>query len=187
MGRASQAQAQENRQRVVATAARLFREKGTGISIADVMQAAGMTHGAFYKHFTSKDALVGEAVAQAFAELEGRLAPTDGEGGRQDRAARQALVDWYLSAGHRDNAADGCPSAGLAVDMARDTGDSAAHRQYADGVRDFADWLAVDGANEGLVHLATMVGALLLARATQGFALSDDILRAAHEALTSGD
>ncbi|WP_432187783.1 TetR/AcrR family transcriptional regulator [Streptomyces sp. Tue6028] len=184
MGRVSQAQAQENRQRVVATAARLFREKGTSISVADVMQAAGLTHGGFYKQFASKDALVGEATAQAFAELEGRRAQAAGDehGGQRD-AARQALIDWYLSAGHRDDAADGCPSAGLAVDMARDAADSAAHRLYTDGVRDFAEWLA-EGEEEGLVRLSTMVGALLLARATHGSPLSDRLLHAAHEALS---
>ncbi|MFD7409453.1 TetR/AcrR family transcriptional regulator [Streptomyces sp. NPDC059866] len=185
MGRVSQAQAQENRQRVVATAARLFREKGTGISVADVMQAAGLTHGGFYKQFASKDALVGEATARAFAELEGRRTQAGDEHGGQRNAARQALIDWYLSAGHRDDAADGCPSAGLAVDMARDAGDSAAHRVYADGVRDFAEWLAVEGEDDGLVRLATMVGALLLARATHGSPLSDKILHAAHEALSA--
>ncbi|MEU1198703.1 TetR family transcriptional regulator [Streptomyces sp. NPDC005813] len=184
MGRVSQAQAQENRQRVVATAARLFREKGTSISVADVMQAAGLTHGGFYKQFASKEALVDEATARAFVELEGRRAQAGDERGGQRDAARQALIDWYLSAGHRDDAADGCPSAGLAVDMARDAGDSAAHRMYADGVRDFAEWLA-EGEDDGLVRLSTMVGALLLARATHGSPLSDKLLHAAHEALSA--
>lgn len=182
MGRVSHAQAQENRQRVVATAARLFREKGTGTSIADVMQAAGMTHGAFYKRFPSKDALVGEAVSWAFAELEGRLTPADDERG----ATRQALIDWYLSAGHRDDAANGCPSAGLAADMARDAGGASAQQAYADGVRDFAGRLALDGDSEGLADLATMVGAVLLARATRGLPLSDQILHAAHDSLSAG-
>ncbi|MDX3235122.1 TetR family transcriptional regulator [Streptomyces sp. ME03-5709C] len=185
MGRVSHAQAKENRQRVVATAARLFREKGTGTSIADVMQAAGMTHGAFYKRFPSKDALVGEAVGWAFAELEGRLTPADDEqGGRRD-AARQALIDWYLSAGHRDDAANGCPSAGLAADMARDAGGASAQQAYADGVRDFAGRLTLDGGGQGLADLATMVGAVLLARATRGLPLSDEILRAAHDSLSA--
>lgn len=69
MGRVSQAQAEENRRRVVDTASRLFREQGTQVSVADLMKAAGLTHGAFYKQFASKEALVGEATAHAFAEL----------------------------------------------------------------------------------------------------------------------
>ncbi|WUD77241.1 TetR/AcrR family transcriptional regulator [Streptomyces sp. NBC_00510] len=187
MGRVSQAQAQENRQRVVVTAARLFREKGTGISVADVMQAAGLTHGGFYKQFASKDALVGEATARAFADLEGRRTQADDEHDGQRDAARRALTGWYLSAGHRDDPADGCASAGLAVDMARDAGDSAAHRVYDDGVRDFAEWLAVDSEDDGLVRLSIMVGALLLARATHGSPLSDKLLQVAREALSARD
>ncbi|MFE7394464.1 TetR/AcrR family transcriptional regulator [Streptomyces sp. NPDC057582] len=183
MGRVSQAQAQENRQRVVATAARLFREKGTNVSVADVMNAAGLTHGGFYKQFASKDALVGEATARAFAELEGRRTQEVEAHGGQYNAGRQALIDWYLSPEHRDDAADGCPTAGLAVDMARDAEGSAAHRVYADGVGEFAEWLAGEG-EDGLVCLATMVGALLLARGTHGSPLSDKILHAAHEAVS---
>ncbi|MFD0522672.1 TetR/AcrR family transcriptional regulator [Paractinoplanes durhamensis] len=70
MGRVSQAQAQENRKRIVETAARLFRERGVaGVSVADVMAEVGLTHGGFYKQFASKEALVAEAVGQAFDEL----------------------------------------------------------------------------------------------------------------------
>ncbi|MFF1268504.1 DUF6262 family protein, partial [Streptomyces anulatus] len=65
MGRVSQAQAEENRRRVVDTASRLFREQGTQVSVADLMKAAGLTHGAFYKQFASKEALVDEATAHA--------------------------------------------------------------------------------------------------------------------------
>lgn len=186
MGRVSQAQAQENRGRVVVTASRMFRERGTEVSVADVMKAVGLTHGGFYKQFASKEALVGEATALAFAEQEGRRTrQLDAHDGRRD-VARQAVIDWYLSSGHRDGAADGCPTAALAVDMARDGEDSVARRVYADGVREFAGWLAVDGGEDGLVRLATMVGALLLARATQGDSLSDEFLHAAHEALSHG-
>jgi TetR/AcrR family transcriptional repressor of nem operon len=181
MGRVSQAQAEENRGRVVVTASRMFRERGTDVSVADVMKAVGLTHGGFYKQFASKEALVVEATAQAFAEQKGRRA----QDGQRD-AARQAMIDWYLSSGHRDAAADGCPTAALAADMARDAEDSMARRVYADGVRDFAEWLAVEGDEDGLVRLATMVGALLLARATRDSSLSDDFLHAAHEALSTG-
>ncbi|MGW3743349.1 TetR/AcrR family transcriptional regulator [Streptomyces sp. NPDC005146] len=182
MGRVSQAQAQENRKRVVANASRLFREQGTGVSVADLMKSAGMTQGGFYKQFASKDALVGEATVHAFAQLEARrTAELDEHDGRRD-AARQGLMDYYLSTRHRDNAGDGCPAAALAADMARDAGD-AAHGVYIEGVRDFARWLATDD-EDGLARLATLVGALLLARATNGSPLSDEILHAAHASLS---
>ncbi|WP_326601944.1 TetR/AcrR family transcriptional regulator [Streptomyces sp. NBC_01799] len=182
MGRVSQAQAQENRKRVVANASRLFREQGTGVSVADLMKSAGMTQGGFYKQFASKDALVGEATVHAFAQLEARrTAELDEHDGRRD-AARQGLIDYYLSTRHRDNAGDGCPAAALAADMSRDAGD-AAHDVYIEGVRDFAQWLATDD-EDGLARLATLVGALLLARATNGSPLSEEILHAAHAALS---
>ncbi|MET7861184.1 TetR/AcrR family transcriptional regulator [Streptomyces sp. NPDC005318] len=182
MGRVSQAQAQENRERVVATASRLFREKGTGVSVADLMKSAGLTQGGFYKQFASKEALIGEAAAHAFTELTARRATELDEHHGQQDDARQSLIDHYLSASHRDNAAGGCPAAALAADVSRDTGD-AAREIYTEGVREFAEWLSTDD-EDGLARLATMVGALLLARATHGSPLSDEILHAAHTALS---
>ncbi|MGY5033716.1 TetR/AcrR family transcriptional regulator [Streptomyces sp. 900116325] len=118
----------------------------------------------------------------AFAQLEARrAAELDAHDGRRD-AARQGMIDHYLSTRHRDNAGDGCPTAALAADMARDAGD-AAHDDYIEGVRDFAQWLATDD-EDGLARLATLVGALLLARATNGSPLSDEILHATHAALS---
>ncbi|WP_327365480.1 TetR/AcrR family transcriptional regulator [Streptomyces sp. NBC_01217] len=185
MGRVSQAQAQENRKRVVATASRLFRDQGTGVSVADLMKAAGLTHGGFYKQFDSKEDLIDEATAHAFDEqTQGRSAGFDGNDEQRD-AAQRALIDYYLSARHRDNAAGGCAAAGLAVDMARDPGNAVAHRAYAEGVSDFASWLATDD-EDGIARLCTMVGALILARATKEYPLSDEILAAARAALSDG-
>lgn len=183
MGRVSQAQAEENRRRVVETASRLFREQGTHVSVADLMKAAGLTHGGFYKQFASKEALVDEATAHAFGELAARYA-REQHAGHPD-AVRQAFVDAYLSTEHRDNAADGCPAAGLAADIAREQGDREARRTYTAGIRDYADWLATED-QDGLVRLSTMLGALLLARATAGSPLSEEILTTARAALTEG-
>jgi TetR/AcrR family transcriptional repressor of nem operon len=183
MGRVSQAQAQENRARVVAAAARLLRERGTDVSLADIMTAVGLTHGGFYKQFASKEALVDEATALAFDDQRRVRAQQDEAPDGGHEAARRSQIDWYLSAEHRDNPADGCPIAGLAVDVARDEEDSIAHQTYAEGVRDYAAWLAVDGEDDGLVRLSTMVGALLLARSTAGTDLSDRFLDAARTAL----
>jgi TetR/AcrR family transcriptional repressor of nem operon len=111
MGRVSQAQAQENRKRIVETAARLFRERGVaGVSVADVMAEVGLTHGGFYKQFASKEALVAEAVGQAFAELSERLQDQD----------RDDFVRGYLSPAHRDNPGPGCPAAGFGGDLAHE-------------------------------------------------------------------
>ncbi|WP_406461289.1 TetR/AcrR family transcriptional regulator [Streptomyces sp. NBC_00111] len=183
MGRVSQAQAEENRRRVVDTASRLFREQGTHVSVADLMKAAGLTHGAFYKQFASKEALVDEATAHAFAELARRhgagLERYDGE----REAAQQALIGTYLSVEHRDDPADGCPVAGLATDVAREGGEREARRVYTQGVADFAGFLATDG-QDGIARLCTLFGALVLSRATKGSPLSEEILAAAHAALT---
>ncbi|MYR93919.1 TetR family transcriptional regulator [Streptomyces sp. SID8374] len=187
MGRVSQAQAEENRRRVVETASRLFREQGTHVSVADLMKAAGLTHGGFYKQFASKEALVDEATAHAFDGL-ARLREDGLErhAGQRD-AAQRALISTYLSAEHRDSAADGCPAAALASDMARGSGNDEARRVYAEGVADFAQWLASEDEAEddnGIARLCTMVGALVLARATQGSPISEEILTTAREALT---
>lgn len=186
MGRVSLAQAQDNRRRVVETTSRLFREQGIHVSVADLMNAAGLTHGGFYKQFASKEALIDEATAHAFGELaQHHKDGFDQYAGQRD-AAQRALIDTYLSAEHRDSAADGCPAAALATDMARDGGDSEARRVYTQGVGEFAHWLTIKD-QDGITRLCTMVGALVLSRATKGSPLSEEILTTAREALTATD
>ncbi|WP_377273329.1 TetR/AcrR family transcriptional regulator [Peterkaempfera sp. SMS 1(5)a] len=181
MGRVSQAQAQENRQRVVATASRMFREKGTAVSVADLMKAAGLTHGGFYKQFASKEDLVDEAIAHAFdnpAPYSAAEAPTPEEG-EDHETDRQAMIDDYLSIWHRDHAADGCPVSGFAADLGREPDQAPRARQaYAKGVRNRAARLAT-GDDDGLAQFCTLVGALALARATRGNPLSEELLQAA--------
>ncbi|GAA1371543.1 DUF6262 family protein [Streptomyces beijiangensis] len=190
MSRVSQAQAEENRRRVVDTASRLFREQGTQVSVADLMKAAGLTHGAFYKQFASKEELVDEATAHAFAELAQRYAVELQQYDGQRDTAQRALIDAYLSVQHRDGAADGCPVAALAVDVARGGEDREARRVYTEGVVDFAAFLSSAGdedggeGGDGIARLCTLFGALVLSRATKGSPLSEEILTAAHAALT---
>src|SRR5690349_4633464 len=175
MGRVSQAQAQENRKRIVETAARLFRERGiAGVSVADVSAAAGLTHGGFYKQFESKEALVAEAIAYAFAEQAARLG---------DLGERRDFLETYLSSRHRDDSGVGCPSAGFAGDVARAAGGEAARRAYADGVTAYARMLGADGEPD-LAAVSTMVGALILARATAGTEVSEQLLATARQALS---
>lgn len=178
MGRVSQEQARQNRERIVTTAARLFRERGiAGVSVADVMAEAGLTHGGFYKHFASKDALVAEAVTAAFTE---QAAATGATG-------RAGLLAAYLSPAHRDHPGGGCPTAGFGGDVARASAGDATRTAYAAGVEGFARRLG-DGGDLDLAALSTMVGALILARATAGTDLSDRILEAGRAALeTSGE
>ncbi|MEU1622270.1 TetR/AcrR family transcriptional regulator [Streptomyces sp. NPDC005722] len=177
MSRVSQAEAKANRERVVAAAARLFRENGVAsVGIADVMKAIGLTQGGFYKQFDSKAALVDEATAKAFADnLRDLEALEEENGGHQ--AALRSLLDTYCSVEHRDDPGDGCPGAGFAGDVAR----RPEHRKtYAEGVEEVAAWIAPGEA--GLAAYATLVGGILLARATAGTPLSERILNAAHTA-----
>jgi TetR/AcrR family transcriptional regulator, transcriptional repressor for nem operon len=179
MGRVSQAQAEENRRRVVETASRLFREQGAQVSVVDLMKAAGLTHGGFYKQFTSKEALFDEATAHAFATQPGGATrnPADAD------TSPAAAIDAYLSAEHRDDWADGCPVAALATDIGRGQGGPAARRRYSEAVTEFAQRLATE-RDDGLARLCTMVGALVLARATTGAPVSEEILATAREALS---
>jgi len=184
VGRVSKAQAQENRQYVVATASRLFREKGTAVSIADLMKASGLSHGAFYKQFASKEDLVDKAIAHAFEDPAAHAPAALDEPAGDHEAVRRTLIEQYLSVWHRDHAGDGCPVSGFAADLGREP-DQAARSQdvYINGVRNRAARLAT-GDDDGMAQLCTMVGALVLARATRGNPISEELLQAARTALT---
>ena len=109
--RKSKAEAAETRKRIVAAAAAEFRKNGiVATGLADLMKAAGLTHGGFYKHFESKDQLVAEACAEAGRELSEKVAANTAKG---------SAVSSYLSTRHRDNPADGCPLAALGPELAR--------------------------------------------------------------------
>ncbi|GIF74962.1 TetR/AcrR family transcriptional regulator [Asanoa siamensis] len=108
----SRAEAEANRTAAVKAASELFREKGIpNVAVADVIRAVGLTQGGFYKRFSSKAALVDEAVALGFAEMMDHLARLDADAD-DHRAARLALLESYLSTAHRDDPSDGCPAAG---------------------------------------------------------------------------
>src|SRR5438445_12424742 len=103
----TKAQAQANRTHVVETASRLFRERGyDGVSVADLMAAAGFTHGGFYKHFGSKSDLMAEAAASGFAQSAANIAGADAA----------TFVNEYLSRKHRDERGNGCTFAALSGD-----------------------------------------------------------------------
>ncbi|TAJ49417.1 MAG: TetR/AcrR family transcriptional regulator [Herbiconiux sp.] len=185
MGRVSRVEAQTHRDEVVRAASHMFRERGVqAVSVAEVMADAGLTHGGFYRHFPSKDALVAEAAGSAFGAMGQRLAEVDASSDTHPDAVSRFL-DGYLSVENRDDAANGCPTTGFGPDVAR-TDDAAVRASFAEGVERFAAWLADDGETadaESLARLSTMVGALLLSRATSTTALSERILAAARDSL----
>lgn len=120
----------ENRSRILDEASRIFRMKGfDSVSVVEVMKAAGFTHGGFYGHCSSKDDLIAQSVAHALAR---------DAGGAEDILS---YLDAYLSPRHRDNAADGCSTAGLAADMRRQT--AAARMAMSDGLQLQIDHISV--------------------------------------------
>lgn len=193
----SKAQAAEHREGIVDAAARLYREKGLeGVGVAEITRDAGLTHGGLYRHFASKDALAREACLRAFDWTITPLEGLDSAGADHDPAARlRALVHGYLSASHRDRPGDGCPAAALATDAARAGPEMS--EVFALGVeRNIQRFMAVlpdDGADrrsQTIVALSSMVGALVLARATAAGnpGLSEEILATLREQLApAGD
>ncbi|MBD0669730.1 TetR/AcrR family transcriptional regulator [Streptomyces sp. CBMA156] len=201
MPRVSRAEAERSRSRVIDHTARLIREKGTGqVSVPEAMAAAGLTHGGFYRHFTSKDDLLAQALAAAFTERREameQLADQPPAG----HTPRDEFLDRYLSPLHRDHPGHGCAAAALAADAARTEPGSPLRTAYTAGLRELLDTLAAltdgaalpdgpalpDGAarQDTLADLSTMVGALLLARASDDDTLSAELLTAARHRLTT--
>ncbi|KQN26397.1 hypothetical protein ASE86_09815 [Sphingomonas sp. Leaf33] len=166
-------QMQANRARILTEAGRLFREQGFDtVGVAEIMRAAGMTHGGFYGHFRSKDDLAVQTLAHLFA---GDAPDRPGTGGLA------AFVDAYLAPGHRDAPSDGCPTAALSIDAARHGSETKAAASA--GIAAQIDRIAAglspcptdDDRADAAGLWATMVGAIILARASDG-ALADRIL-----------
>jgi TetR/AcrR family transcriptional repressor of nem operon len=177
--RVSREKAAENRERIVETASRMFRENGfDGVGVDAIMNGAGLTHGGFYGHFGSKNDLAAEAVMRALersAETQGRY------------TTLSDLVSGYLSERHCADRANGCAIAALGADMARQG--EGVRRGLTTHVRAQLDRLAgllrnrtaVSRRKHAIATLAGMVGALTLARAVDDAALSKEILEAARE------
>ena len=178
--RVSREKAAENRERIVETASRMFREAGfDGVGLDAIMHAAGLTHGGFYRHFKSKDDLAAEAVAHAL------------ERGAENQSRYTTLgkvVSGYLSEQHSADRANGCAMAALGADMARQgqgvrRGLTAHVRGQLDRfVRLLKHGSAASRRKRAIATLAGMVGALTLARAVDDPALSKEILAVARKA-----
>jgi TetR/AcrR family transcriptional repressor of nem operon len=169
--RVSREQVLENRRTILEAAGRLFRERGfEAVSVADVMKAAGLTHGAFYGYFKSKDDLTDQAVAEALGSAE------------TPRAELATLAEQYLSPAHRDNVAGGCPVAALASEAPRQPGGVRA--EMTAGLKRQIDHLSrvAPGMDEAqrrraaIGSWAAMVGGLILARMSDDPDLSDEVL-----------
>jgi AcrR family transcriptional regulator len=170
--------------RIVETAARAIRRSGyAGTSVSDLMREAGLTHGGFYAHFDSREAMLAEAADRAGAEAVAtfsRIAATV-----PAELSLQALTRAYLSKEHLSHPELGCPVAALGSEMPRQAPEvrRAATRRIKEMIdvvsRQSPDWGQPGAHERALVAASTMIGAMVLARAVDEEALSDAVLKAA--------
>jgi TetR/AcrR family transcriptional repressor of nem operon len=158
------------RARIVEAASPAIRGSGlAGVGVADIMKAAGLTHGGFYAHFGSKDELASAAIDHAAAQTRARL--SDAAAGAPAGRKLLAIAETYLSRQHGEHPEWGCPIAALGAELARGTG--SAQDAIRDAVREFLAWLENETADRPRAErrrraagaLATMVGAITVARA----------------------
>ena len=181
----SKEQMAENRERILDAAAQLFREKGfDGIGVADLMKSAGLTHGGFYGHFASKDELMAQASGRALERLQSAWAVIAREARERGQDPLAAIETAYLSPRHRDAPGQGCLLAALGGDAARQG--TAVRQAVTEGVRAQVEGLATLAPvrtkaarrQRALADYASLVGAMVLARAVDDEALSNEILHA---------
>jgi TetR/AcrR family transcriptional repressor of nem operon len=172
---------EQTRARVLKEAAREIRARGPGgIGVAAIMARAGLTHGGFYAHFKSKDALVAAALDAMFEDVRGRFERTAADA--DPRVALRSYVEFYLSPAHRDARERGCPLPSLSGDLARSDADVRARfgRGVAGLTGRVAEKLELIGyveVEQGAASLvAELVGAVALARAVADPEQSDAIL-----------
>jgi TetR/AcrR family transcriptional repressor of nem operon len=179
------------RQKIVDTAAREFREKGiAGVGVAELMHSAGLTHGGFYAHFASKDALVEEACRHGIEATVEMLEFRAAQAAPGD--ALRTIVRSYLSRAHRDDPARGCIMPSLASEVARHGG--ATRAAFTEQLERLAAVIArhLPGDSDAvrrrraLAIASGLVGAITLARAVDDPVLSDEILEAARSFALEG-
>jgi TetR/AcrR family transcriptional regulator, transcriptional repressor for nem operon len=179
----SQADKAASHERIVKTASRRMRRDGIdSVSVAELMNEAGLTHGGFYRHFDSRDDLMGEAIDTALAQGSERIQAAAKLGGPEGLAA---IIDGYLSRLHRDKPETGCAVAAFPTDVARTN--ARVRTAYARQVRSYVELLTelIPGrdSDQAQLILAALVGALVLARAVDDRGMSDEILESAARAL----
>ncbi len=180
--RVSRVQAEENRERVINVASRLFREHGfDGIGLKDLMKGAGLTQGGFYKQFASKDDLAALASRRALESATRRW--SDAAADTSDPL--ESIIRFYLSKDHSGEKAEGCPLVALGSDAARQTAE--VRRPFEDGIRAHFEVLEEligegdDRARSGkaMAILSMMIGAVTLSRIIEDELLSTSVLDAA--------
>lgn len=184
--RKSREETAQTRQHIVETAALEFRRGGiVSTGVADVMAAAGLTQGGFYRHFESKDALVKESLANAVDSLTASIESSTA--GRSSRAGILAAISDYLSEDHGDDPL--CPFVALGSELARES--ESVREAATQGFRRLADVIArnltgvspTTAQKEALVILSTMIGAMTVARLVSDKDLSTAILAQARKSL----
>ena len=178
----SKAKAAEHRAAMLDAASRLFRERGfDGVGIPEIARAAGLTHGAFYTHFASKDALGSDAIDDAITQAIRPIA-----GASSSRNGLKAFVDYYLSPSYVGDRGAGCPIAALGGDVPRQS--SAVAGAFEQALRRFTEAVASlfpAGAamrRSAIATTAMLVGGVILARAAKDPAFRDEILQAVRTA-----
>lgn len=175
-------------ERIVDAAARAIRRGGyAGLGIAEIMKSVGLTHGGFYAHFASRDAMLAEAADRAGAEMVALITQVTTAALPEEALGR--LVQTYLSVQHLEGVENGCPIAALGSEMPRQAPEvrhvaTCRIKEMIDAVaRQLPSRGEGDVNKEALVTLSTMVGALILARAVDDPQLSDALRKAAVEKL----
>ena len=188
MSRTTPSRKEATHERIVEAAARAIRRSGYGgTGVADIMKAAGLTHGGFYAHFASREAMLAEAAERAGSEAV--AASTRIAAAAPPQQALESLLRAYLSKEHLESIEQGCPVAALGSEMPRQAPE--VRRAATRGIKEMIDLVARQSPDWGqppahqhaLVTVATMVGALLLARAVDDPRLSDALREAALEHL----
>lgn len=182
----SQADKAQSRERILEAATHQIREGGLdSISIAQLMNAADLTHGGFYGHFPSRDALVAAALEQAVAKSRAAFEAAQTAGAP---ITVKSIVNRYLSPAHRDNPGDGCAIAALASDVGR-SDDDRVRRIMAERI-EHAFELMTDvmgggpaARNAAISAWCTMIGAVTLARVFGDQTRADDILKKARQSI----
>jgi TetR/AcrR family transcriptional regulator, transcriptional repressor for nem operon len=168
-----------HREQIVAAAAKRFRECGfDGISVADIMKQVGLTHGGFYRHFSSKQELLAAAAERAFSEIIEKLQKVADEAPGE---RLEAVVSFYLSQRHHDHPELGCPLAALGGELGRQP--AAVKKVVTEGENRILDFLSAVAPGktkalrrtQAMVALASMVGAMILARANANGAFSKQV------------
>ncbi|WP_448032790.1 TetR/AcrR family transcriptional regulator [Bradyrhizobium liaoningense] len=182
---------QETHDRIVKKASVRLREKGAhGIGVADLMKEAGLTHGGFYAHFDSREALVIEAFGYAMDRSMEHWRKLTGEAAPEKRLA--LIAESYLSTLHRDNPGHGCSIPALGAEIAREspkTRKAFAGKldQMIEMMTDYIPNMPRKAARrQAIATLATMVGTMLLARTAGSNELSDEVLKAGRDSALGG-